>query len=137
MEILRKSEEHILKVAEEEGYMHEKKMWSIEAVEKGYAQYNKRYIMIVKENYIHLYPFSRCLTDKELNKIDRNLTKGFEKVNGLVIKGQKLSLEETGFYYANHLMCIVRDGKVIIYAFEKPELQNCDEVMRLLEHLEA
>lgn len=137
MEILRKSEECFLKAAEEEGFMYEKKMWSIEAVTKGYAYYNKKYIMIGKEKYIYLYPFSRCLTDKELNKIDRNVTKGFEKVMGLVMKGQKINLEQTATHYINEIMCIVRDGKVIIYAFEKPELQNHDEVMRLLEHLEA
>ena len=137
MEILRKTEEQILKVAEEAGYMHEKRTWSIEAVKKGYAYYNKRYIMIVREEHIHLYPFSRCLTDKELKKIDQNLTKGLEKVKELLIKGQKVSLTQTGFYYAREVMCLVRDEKVIVYAFEKPELQNYDEIMKLLEHLEA
>lgn len=137
MEILRKTEEQILKVTEEAGYMHEKRMWSIEAVKEGYAYYNKRYIMIVREEHIYLYPFSRCLTDKELKKIDQNVTKGFSKVKELLIKGQKLNLKETGFYYARELMCIVRDEKVIVYTFEKPELQNYDEVMELLKDLEA
>lgn len=137
MEILRKTEEQILKVTEEAGYMHEKRSWSIEAVKKGYVEYNKRYVMIVGEEHIHLYPFSRCLTDKELKKIDQNLTKGLMKVKKLLIKGQKLSLKQTGFYYAREVMCIVRDEKVIVYAFEKPELQNYDKIMGILEQLEV
>ncbi len=137
MEIVRRTEEQILKFTEEAGYTHEKRTWSIKAVKKGYAYYNKRYIMIVKEERIHLYSFSRSLTDKELIKIDQNLTKGFSKVKELVIKGQKLDLKGAGFYYGNEILCIVRDEKVIVYAFERPELQNYDEVMELLKELEA
>ena len=138
MKILRETEKEIIAVAEREGYMSEKREWPVEAIKTGYAYYNKQYIMIVdgKKENVYVYTFLRNLTLEEQGRIDENLTTGILGVSDILEKGQRLNLKEMGLYYAKQVMCILRDGKVIIYAFEKPDLNNQNQITELLERLE-
>lgn len=137
MKIVKEAVKKIVEVAEHQGYITETRKWNLEKVKNGYGSYEKKFILIIRENKMRLYRFSKELTEEEMQMMQMDLSKAIKAIKEKINIGQPINLKEGELFYGDKLLCAVIDGEIIVHLFEERIDVDYEELSRYLEQLEG